>query len=297
MQNEPIRIGVNNWPPCEVWYIAEAQGFFGDVEVELERYSAWRDNMSNFYRGKTDISHATYFNALYYTKKGVSAKIVITADTVLGSDGLVVDRAIEMPEGLIGKKIAVEINTDEHFLLNKALEAYGLMEGDVILIPATSKQAMELFVNGEVDACFTYNPYLNQAADWGNGTVVWTTEDAPGYMEDVLVVSQEMLNERCKEVQVVIEAWFKALEYIKANPDTSYALMAKNERMSPEVFGPFFSSFHFYSPEENMNIFRSEGFLHRLNEIGNFLEEHHSNNVEIDMSKVYTDKIISGIVE
>ena len=48
-KKEAIRIGVNSWPPCEIWYIAEEKGFFGKVPVELVRFSSWSDNMSSLY--------------------------------------------------------------------------------------------------------------------------------------------------------------------------------------------------------------------------------------------------------
>ncbi|MCF7928663.1 MAG: ABC transporter substrate-binding protein [Spirochaetales bacterium] len=293
----PIRIGVNDWPPCEVWYVAEEQGFFDDVEVEFVRYSVWRDNMSNFYKGKTDISHATYFNALYYHGKGEQAKITLTADTVLGSDGLVVRKGFRIPENLPGSRIAVEVNTDEHFLLNKMLQEHEVEEEELQIVPATSKGAMELFVAGEVDGCFTYDPYLSQAAEQGEGTIVWTTADAPGYMEDVLVVRSTSLRERERDIYTVFEAWYEALAYIREYPEYACPLMAENEGLSEDEFTPFFESFHFYSIEENAQIFASRGFIERLEEMKIFIEDHGSSIEDIDLEDVYTEQVVRRLME
>ncbi|HAL86600.1 MAG TPA: hypothetical protein DCM31_06860 [Deferribacteraceae bacterium] len=119
---EPVRIGVNNWPPCEIWYIAKQQGYFEDVPVEIIRYSAWTDNMKSLYLGNTDITHATYFNAMYFADKGEKARIVLSSDTIEGGDGLAAKNGIDSISDLRGKTIAVEINTDEHFLLYKTLQ-------------------------------------------------------------------------------------------------------------------------------------------------------------------------------
>lgn len=295
VEKEPIRIGVNCWPPCEVWYVADQQGFFGDVEVELIRYSTWIDNMSNFYKGNSDISHASYFNALYFSDKGENAKIVLTSDTVLGSDGLVVRESMDLPEGLKGTRIAVEVNTDEQFLLTKALQKYGLTEADITIIPATSEQAMDLFIAGEADGCSTYDPYLTMAAEQGNGKVVWTTKEDPGYMEDVLVAGEEVLTKREKDLRKVINAWYKALDYIRENPDSAYPLMAGNESMAPEDFGPFFESFHFYTQKENLDIFSSPEFPDRLKEMIVFLDDHRTIEKDIKPADVFEAKIIEGL--
>jgi ABC-type nitrate/sulfonate/bicarbonate transport system substrate-binding protein len=31
----PFTIGVNGWPPCEIWYVAEKQGYFGKTPVKI----------------------------------------------------------------------------------------------------------------------------------------------------------------------------------------------------------------------------------------------------------------------
>lgn len=292
---EPIRIGVNDWPPCEIWYEAQEQGFFGDTEVELIRYSTWIDNMSNFFKGNSDISHATYFNALYFYGKGEPGKIILTSDTVLGSDGLVVRSGIDLPHGLRGKRIAVEVHTDEQFLLSKALESLGLDEDDVRIVPATSKGAMELFIRGDVEGCATYNPYLEEAAREGDGTVVWTTADAPGYMEDVLVAGDGVLKHRKKDLEVILAAWFKARDYIRTHPEESYTMMGENEGMGPEIFGPFFESFTFYSPRENLEIFRSPGFTRRMEEMAGYLLDHGMTETTIPVGDVYTIDILEAL--
>lgn len=196
---EPIKIGINDWPPCELWYIAEEQGYFEDTQVEVIRFSTWRDSLVAFYLGETDIVSSSYFNTLYYDKKGEGARMILTVDTIEGGDGLVVKNYIENMQDLKGKKIAVELGTDEHFLLYKALKKIGLSGDEVIIIPATSKEGMEKFIFGEVDACFTYEPFMSRAATEGDGRITLTTADLPNYMIDVLLARNEVLEKRKKE--------------------------------------------------------------------------------------------------
>lgn len=291
-EKEPIRIGVNAWPPCEIWYIAEQQGYFENVDVEIIRFSTWSDNMESLYLDRIHITHATYLNAIYYQDKGEEGQIILSSDFIEGSDGLVVRRAPGEAVDLKGKKIAVEVHTDEHFLLLKALDSFGLSEEDVIIISATSAQAKDLFVRGEVDAALTYDPFLTQAAEEGKGEIVWTTRDLPGYMIDVLVAQSKIIGSRKEDLQVVISAWYKAQEYIKNNPNKSFLEMAGKERITPGEFGAFYNSFTFYSKEENRQIFESPEFREKLEEMNRFLYSKGAISELADIDTLYTTTII-----
>jgi len=285
-ETKKISIGVNDWPPCEVWYIAQEQGYFDGLNVEINRFSNWTDNMNSLYFGTTDITHATYFNSVYLADKGESGKIMMPIDTIIGSDGLVVEKNIENIEDLRGKKVAVEIGTDEHFLLAKSLESVNLSMSDVDIVSSTSKESKDLLVSGEVSGAFTYEPYLSMAKNESNGNVLFTTADLPDYMVDVLVVRENALENREDEFKKIVEAWYKAVDYIKENPDKSFELMAKNENMSKENFESFFNSFKFYSANEAKDIMDSKELQSKLLEMNDFSIENNLINDNIDIQKI-----------
>lgn len=297
VEDAPIRIGTNAWPPCEIWSIAEEQQLFGDTSVEIVRYSAWRDNMSSLYKGDIDITHATYFNAVYYHDKGQEGEIILSSDVIEGSDGLAIRSDLEQPANLAGRTIAVEIDTDEHFLLIKALEEFNLTEGDVTIISTTSEEAANLFIAGEVDACFTYDPFLRNAAEKGGGKIVWTTENLPGYMVDVLVARTEVVEERVKDLRNIISGWYRAQDYIDSNEDEAFQIMAVNARMDPEDFGYFYKSFTFFTAAENREMFSSTQFTERLEEMNEFLFQHDAIREKAEVANLFTDEVITGIRE
>ncbi|MDA3938189.1 MAG: ABC transporter substrate-binding protein [Spirochaetia bacterium] len=293
--SKPIRIGTNAWPPCEIWQIAEQQGYFGKVPVEIIRFSTWSDNMSALYKGNIDITHATYFNAVYYHDKGEAAKIILASDVIEGSDGLTVKNYIISGSDLKGKVVAVEINTDEHFLLKKALEEFGLTEEDITVQSSTSYESMQLFIDGEVDACFTYDPFLHQAAEEGEGKVIWTTLDLPSYMIDTLVAQDNTINTRKKDLKVVLAAWYKAQEYIKNNSDEAFAFLAASEGMTPEDFEGFYNSFTLFTPQDNLEIFSSSSFTARLEEMNDFLFTHQAIKSKANVKELFTSDVVKGL--
>jgi len=293
---EPIRISINGWPPCELWYIAQEQGYFEDIPVEIIRFSTWSDSIASLYAGKTDLTHSTYLNTMRNHNKGENGKIILTTSRIDGADGLVVKNYINDLKELKGKEIAVEVATNEHFLLYKALEKIGISDKDVKIISTTSEKAMKLFVAGEVDACFTYDPFMNQAAKNGNGRVAITTEDIDGY-NDAIIAKTKTLEKRPEDYKVLINAWYKAQEYVINNPDEAYKLMASKENMSVKEFQAFYNSFYFFTPNENKTMFSAGVLKTHINELNEFLLKNNLLQDPVNAIDIYSEEIINNITD
>ncbi len=285
--NESIKIGVNTWPPCEVWYIAEAQGYFEGLDVEIIRFSSWSDNMASLYKGNTDVTHSTYFNSVYYADKGIDGVILAPIDYIEGADGLVVKEDIEDIRGIT---IGVEVGTDEHFLLSKYLSINDISLEEIQLQSIPSYTSYNDFINNDVQALFTYEPFLSKSAKEGNGKIVFTTTELPNYMIDVLVVAKD--NNSAETYQKLMTAWYKSLEYIKTNPEESYEIMAMNEDMSPEEFGLFFESFIFYEKNEALELLESKNVLDKLNEINTFTHGNNLTTEPIDVKSLLLSPVL-----
>ncbi|MEI8095941.1 MAG: ABC transporter substrate-binding protein [Spirochaetales bacterium] len=291
----PIRIGIDDWPPCAVWSVAEKEGYLAGLRVEFIHYTNWSDNMEALYKGKVDLTHSTYLNSIFYNSKGEPCQILLSLDTILGGDGLVMSNRLASPKDLVGARVAVEVDTDEHFLLYKALVAFGIPTDQVTLVSATSQEAAKLFAEGKVDACFTYDPYLTEAANSGQGRIVWTTKDAPGYMIDVLVARKELVDQRKGDTTKVVEAWYKALAFIRAHSDVAYPIMAESLKMPLADFVPFFESFQFFGVEENQKIFASPQFQATLGEMSDFLLREKAIPIPAVVSRLYEPSVVGAI--
>lgn len=291
----PIRIGVDDWPPCGVWAVAKAEGYLGTLPVNIVKFSNWSDSMESFYEGKLDLAHSTYFDSVFYAGKGEGAKIVACLDTIEGSDGLVISKKLSSPASLRGARIAVEVDTDEHFFLYKALSDFGIPADSVHIVSATSEKAEKLFVAGKVDACCTYDPYLADAAKTGGGRIIWTTRDAPGYMIDVLVARDAAISSRKADVARIVNAWFKALDFIGQHPSESYAIMGASLGMKPEDLAPFFESFKFFTRQENRSMFASPDLRARLGEMSAFLVQNNAIVLQPQIRNLYSSHFVDCI--
>ena len=295
VSRSPIRIGVDDWLPCGVWAVAQAEGYFGSIPVNIVKFSNWSDSMESFYEGKLDLAHSTYFDSVFYAGKGEGAKMVACLDTIEGSDGFVISNKLSSPASLKGARIAVEVDTDEHFFLYKALADFGIPADSVLIVSAPSQKAGELFVAGKVDGCCTYNPYLADAAKRGGGRIAWTTRDAPGYMIDVLVARDQVISSRHADVALIVRAWFRALAFIKQHPAQSYAIMGSSLGMKPEELSPFFESFRFFTSQENQGMFASPELRARLGEMSAFLLHNNAIFLQPQMGSLYSSHFVDSI--
>ncbi|MFO7819834.1 MAG: ABC transporter substrate-binding protein, partial [Halanaerobacter sp.] len=221
----------------------------------------------------------------------------LSSDTIVGSDGLVVKDYIKEISDLKGKKIAVEVATDEHFLLHKALERGNLEEKDVTIIPTTAQEGIEKFIKGQVDACFTYDPYLTRGAKKGAGEILISTAEMKGIMIDTLVAKSKALEEREEDYINIIKAWYRAQEFVKNNPQEAYELMAAKENMSYQEFKNFYEEFTFFSLADNKETFTCQNFRNKLSEMNQFLEEKELISEITPIEELYTTDIVDEISE
>ena len=294
-QKEPIRIAINGWPSCELWYIAEDQGYFDDLPVKIVRFTKWTDSLAAFYQGKVDVVHSTYFNTVYYAGKGENSKIILMTETIFGNQGLVAKTELQDLAELKGKKIAVETYTDEHFLLHNFLKKLGMTEEDVTIVATSSfQEASEFFISGKADAAFTYEPFVSRAINKGHGKlIIESNEDMMS--TDVILARENSLDGRTEDYAKLIKAWYKAQEFVGKNPKKAYKIMASKENITADEFKKFYEKFIFFSLEENLEELSSDKIDKKLKNLKNFMTENKLINDEFDTKTLYDNSVVEKI--
>jgi len=269
-----VTIGVNKWPPCEIWYVAEKLKKPGSLGVRLKiiRYPSWRSNIESFYEGNTDVTHSSYFNFVYYYNRGLKGYLGVVADRIIGADGMVTAPSITDIYELKGKKIGVEVDTDEYFLLYKILKNHFLSLKDVVLVSINSSEAGEYLKSGNVRAVVTYEPFLSEAARYGRRSE--STLQYPDIMQDILVFSDRIVRNKKLEGKIK-KIWFGTLNWIfesKENLRKASDIMAEAENGNADDYLRFFSRFYFYSEQDNKKLLKVNGRTERiLKEMSDFL--------------------------
>jgi len=137
--------------------------------------------------------------------------ILFQADWSRGGDAIVARRGISKVSDLKGKKIAVAELTPSHSFLLWMLEAGGLSQDDVEIIPQESAiQAAAIFKSQRVDAAVVWSPEDIYCVDAVPGSrVLESTRNASNIIADVFFAKRAYVNKNKKRLRDLYEGWMK----------------------------------------------------------------------------------------
>lgn len=258
--SEPLRIAHTVWVGYGPLYLAQEKGFFAEegVEVELVQQQDFRQQFVALAAGRVDGIANVVDATISYRVPEVEYQIVLALDDSLGGDGIAAKSDIESIEDLRGKRVAYETGATAQFFLNVMLERHGMTEDDIEHIDMLGSDAGAALLSGQVDAAVTYEPYLTELRDGDDTHVLVDTRDAPGLIVDVVLFNREVIDARPDDVQAVVDAYYRALEYMDANPDESVEIMAAGVGgflEDPEEFRNTLQYVVFYDQERNRAYF------------------------------------------
>ncbi|MBB2944200.1 sulfonate transport system substrate-binding protein [Actinoplanes lutulentus] len=141
--------------------------------------------------------------------------------------------AITNVAGLKGKKVAATKGTDPYFFLLQALDEAGLKPSDVVvtnLQHADGKAALE---RGDVDAWAGLDPLMATSELDAGSKLIYRNVAFNSY--GVLNAREAFLTENPELAQSVVNAYEKARQWIKDNPDEATALYAREAKISEQV--------------------------------------------------------------
>ncbi|WP_261304674.1 ABC transporter substrate-binding protein [Paenibacillus andongensis] len=263
---EPIKLALSPWPGWFVWYLVKEKGFFekNGVNVDLVWFPVYSDSLSALASGKVDANSQTLSDTLAPASKGIKLKAVLVNDNSNGGDGVVVKPSINSLKDLKGKKVATELGTVDHLLMLTALEKAGLAEKDVAYTNMTVNDAGPAFISGNLDAAVLWEPFLSKAIQEGKGKLLFSSKDTPGLIPDLLVFKEEITKNRPEDVKKIINAWFDALDYWKANPEESLKIMAKAAETPVDEYKAGVDSVKIFQLEDNVKAFQKGDNLESL---------------------------------
>jgi NitT/TauT family transport system substrate-binding protein len=277
---EPLRIGVNAWPPFELLYLAKEKGFLRDagVNIDLVDFSSYTGILRSYHQGNIDGFFATLNEVLIAENFQDLPSVVLVADYSYGGDALVVNDGIADLRQLKGKKIAFEQSALGSYVLERVLEKAGLRLDEVHPENRLPEEGSRAFQNGEVDALITYEPDVSKMVHEHGARILFSSRDIPGEIVDVLAMRRAATTTRQEEIGRVLRAWFRAAEYDRAHPDEAAALMARRQGVTVQEFLQGLNGAHIPDLAENKVLLgpaTTRGSLHQAaDRLGSFLLKH-----------------------
>jgi len=257
---ETLKVGYSDWPGWVAWEIALDKGWFEEEGVDIEFF--WMDyvaSMDSYVAGNIDAVSMTNGDALVTGATGKPSVAIIINDYSNGNDMLIAKPGINSVAELKGKKIGLEEGFVSHLFAIKALEANGLTSDDVEIINTPTNETPQVLASGAVDAISAWQPSSGQALKTVSGsTAVFTSEDVPGIIYDLLYVSPESLEKNREEWAKVVKVWYRVVDYIhdEEHFDEALGILAKRVSLKPAEYEPFFEGTYLLSLDEAVEAWK-----------------------------------------
>lgn len=267
VQAETLQLAHSTWVGYGPFYIAKEKGFFADegLDIELVIMENTPIKMGALMAGQVDMVASTADEFPTYMKPGKPLKYILAVDNSNGGDGVVAMKEITSVADLKGKTIAFEEGSVSQFFINALLREAGLTQGDVEVVNMTATDAGVAFNAQRVDAAVTWEPALSQGAATDHGHLLVSSAEKPGLIVDVVAVREEFANEHKAELKGFVRAWTRALDYLKSNPDDSYAIMSRGVGgwlEDPNEFKAVVTGIEYIDVAKNKEMFAVNGQLH-----------------------------------
>lgn len=254
--NQPLKVGIATWPGYAPGFIAKEKGFFGDLPVDFTVLDDFTIRQNAFTSGQNQATISSLDTYAFESGQGVRGKVVLILDESFGADGIVVSSKIKTPLDVKGKKVAYTRGSPSHFFLIQFLKKHGLSMSDISRVEVDDPgRAGDAFVSGSVDVAVTWEPNISQIVNSGKGRVLESTKTSPGLIVDIMVVSEDLYNQRKQDVQKFVDGWLRAVEYIKTNEAEAYSIMARGVRIPEADFPQTAAGIRFADLVRNRELF------------------------------------------
>ena len=239
-QETKLAIGISGWTGFAPLTLAKEAGLFKKhgLDVSIKKIPQ-KDRHLAIASGDIQCAATTVETWVVWNANGVATTQIFQLDKSFGADGMVVKPNITKIADLKGKTVAADApGTAGYFGLAWILKKNGMSVKDVKVVNMGPQPAANAMIAGTdgIDAAMTYEPYLGAVrAKPEAGKIIATTLDYPMVM-DTFGCTPKFLAENPKAAKALADAYFDAVDLIKAEPQKSFAIMGADVKQTGEAF-------------------------------------------------------------
>lgn len=261
----PLKIGYPVWVGYGPLFLAEKKGFLKELgtSVELINMEDTKTRYPALAAKRIDGMMTTIDTVVQRLKPDFQMAAILPMDDSKGGDGIVARKTIASVKDLKGKKVAFSEGSVSHFFLAYVLQQNGLSLNDVTMVNMTAGDAGAAFVAGKVDAAVTWEPWLTKGKKAPHGKVLVDSSTTPNLIVDVLIFRKDVIKARPKDMENIVKAWGKAVDFWKSNPDEANKIMAAavgGWLKDPKVFAETLTGIHYYDAAGLKQFFGTPGY-------------------------------------
>jgi len=250
-ESQPMRIGSNVWPGYEPLYLARELGYYEGLPISMVEYPSASEVLRAYRNGAIQAAALTMDEVLILAESGLDPRVVLLLDVSQGGDVILGRGDVQRVADLKGRKVGVENTALGAYVLSRALAMNGMQVSDVTLVPLEVNEHEAAFKAGKIDAVVTFDPVRTRLLDV-DAQLLFSSEDIPGEIFDVLVVDGKYLTENREVVASLVQRWFQTLEYQRQNPQRAAEVIARRQQLKPEDYLASMDGLKMVSRAENI---------------------------------------------
>ncbi len=247
--DDKIRLSIGIDPSMALYLVAKDAGIFRQHRIDAEVIQAESGGaaLEMTVAGQTAGATTTELPGIRARSKG--AKVVIPAVVATSSQwyGVVASKQITAPGDLVGRKVAVHKGTASEYYYSQFVAKHNLPADKIKVVYVASQEMIPALLRGDVDAYFTWEPWLRKGVETVPGAKVLARGgQVTGY--DLLVfayITEDMAHKRDLAVRFV-EALLDTERYIKEHKAEASAIVARGFRLDPKLTSDFMDMITFH---------------------------------------------------
>lgn len=293
----PLRIGTVVWPGFECLYLARDLGYYKDTSIRLVDYPASPEMIRAFRNQELEAVTLTIPETVSLAKTEPNLQAVLVTDVSNGGDVIVAKPEIQNLQALKGRRVGMEPSSVLGiYILSRALERVDLTPKDVQIIPLGISEHERAFKRGTVDAVITYEPVRSNLLAAG-ARLLFDSSKIPNEIADVLVIRGKLLNSQPSELQTLINGWFRALAYLKNNPQDAARRLAPREGIAPEQFLESLKGLRIPDLQENQRLLGKTDplLLNGTRLLAKIMEENNLLEKPVDPARLLNDQLVKNV--
>lgn len=210
----------------------------GDLEKALKKQGVrvvWYDFESgppmndSIANGETDICLYGDVPTVSAIEKGCTREVVGISAQAPDSYAMVVpnNSPIKSAADLKGKKVATNLGSTGHNMVDKYLSTAGLTINDIELVSATPADMPYMVRNGIVDAISVWEPSITRLVDNGDCRILAQGSDCGLEGINTIVGRKEYCEANPEVVETILKEYKRAADNINDTPDETWEYVAK----------------------------------------------------------------------
>ncbi|MDO6966744.1 ABC transporter substrate-binding protein [Rhizobium alvei] len=256
-----MKLGMTTWVGYGPLFLARDLGYFKEkgLEVDLQIIEEASIYMAAVAAGELDGNASTIDEIMKYRSPDFCFKAVYALDDSHGGDGILAPAGIKDLAGIKGMEVGMNEGSVSQFWFNILLKQAGMTEADVKITNMTADDAAAAFMADRIPVAVTWEPHLTLAKQANKGQVLIDSSKTPGLIVDVVALNCSYIEKNAADVQALVDGLYKANEFIKANPEKAYEIMAKGVGgwlSKPADFASSAAGVNFYGKERNAEFFK-----------------------------------------